>query len=100
MVGNNQNFSLNSNLNLQLSGELSPGIKILASVTDGGPIQPEGNTQKLQDFDQVFIQVFNDNWKIITGDFLDKKQRKSFLKYNKRGQGIYYQTHKKRKTVH
>lgn len=87
--GNNQNVSLNSTLNLELSGDIAPNLKILASVTDKNiPMQPEGNTSKLQEFDQVFIQIYNDKFKLIAGDFWINKPQGYFLTYKKRGQGV------------
>ena len=87
--GNNQDLGINSNLNLELSGDLSPNLKLLAAVSDANlPIQPDGNTNKLQEFDQVFIQVYNDKFKLIAGDFWISKPQGYFLNYKKRGQGL------------
>lgn len=86
--GNNQDLTVNSNLNLQISGKLTEKIDVLAAVTDQNiPIQPDGNTQQLQQFDQVYIQLSDPNSKMIVGDYQLSRPKSYFMNYYKRAQG-------------
>lgn len=89
--GNSQNLSLNSSLNLELDGDLSNNLKIKASISDNNiPIQADGNTNKLQEFDQMFIQIYNNQMKLIAGDFWLYKPTGYFMTYKKRAQGLTF----------
>jgi len=90
--GNNQDVVTNSNLNLQLSGKLSDKVNILAAITDDNiPIQPDGNTQQIQDFDRIFIKLFNENHELTLGDYeIENSPQSHFLKFRKKVQGAQY----------
>lgn len=56
--GSNRDVTPESGLRLQLQGEVADSVFVRALLTDENtPIQPEGTTQRLQDFDRVFLEV-------------------------------------------
>ncbi len=86
--GNTQSVFVNSALNLQMEGRLSDKINILAVISDQNiPFQPEGNTQQLQEFDKVFIQLQHDKGNLTAGDIVLQQKPSHFLKYYKNVQG-------------
>jgi hypothetical protein len=87
-VGNNRDLSLQSGFRLQLNGKLSSDIDITAALTDENtPIQPEGNTQKLQELDKVFVELRSANFIATLGDIDVNFSGSSFFNFNKKLQG-------------
>ena len=87
-IGNNQDAVVNSNLNLQLAGKIGDNMNLLAAISDENiPVQPDGSSQQIQDFDKVFIQLFNEKFKLIAGDFEISKPKGYYMNVNKKVQG-------------
>ncbi len=92
-VGNNQDPVLNSELDLQINGKITNDLYLEAKISDESrPIQPDGNTAKIQDFNHIFMRVYNKKTQLIAGDFINEQPNSYFLKYQKQLQGIQYIT--------
>ena len=88
-VGNNQNTVLNSNLDLQITGKISDKVSLRASLQDSNiPLQDGGYSQKLDQFDNIFVELFSDEWNIRAGDVFLENRKTQFLSFNKKVQGI------------
>ncbi|MFB3057860.1 MAG: hypothetical protein ACE1ZQ_11970, partial [Ignavibacteriaceae bacterium] len=88
-VGTTKDFSLNSGLRLQISGKLSDDIEIVAALTDENtPIQPEGNTERLEELDKVFIQIKHPNAVGTFGDYQLAKRVGEFGVISRKLQGL------------
>ncbi|WP_336965422.1 hypothetical protein [Chryseobacterium contaminans] len=92
--GNNQGQSVQSSMDLQISGRLSKDVTILASISDHNlPIQADGYTQTLEEFDKIYMQLNIKDKSILRAGHLDLVESKNyFAKYQRRSMGIQFQT--------
>ncbi|PHK97533.1 hypothetical protein CGL56_15660 [Neolewinella marina] len=91
--GNRQDLVLNSAFNLQLNGELGNGIEVAAAITDENlPVQPEGTTQQLREFDRIFIQLRKDRSQLTAGDYELRNPDGYFMRYYKKLEGATFTT--------
>jgi hypothetical protein len=87
-LGTDQGMRLQSGLRLQVSGRVAPNVEVVASLTDQNtPIQPEGNTQTLQEIDKVFVNVKAPGLSATLGDFVFAAPSSQFADYSRKLQG-------------
>ena len=88
-LGSNQNSGLNSNFDLQISGKLSKDVGLRASISDNNvALQNGGFTQRLNEFDRVFIEMYAKNWKVRAGDVDLQNDDTKFLRFTKKVSGL------------
>lgn len=92
--GNNQGSSVQSTMDLQISGKLSEDVSILASISDHNlPIQADGYTQTLQEFDKIFLQLNIKKRSILRAGHLDlDDDRTYFGRFQRRSMGMQFLT--------
>ncbi len=93
VIGNNQNAVTQSELDLQISGQISPNVSLRASIQDANvPTQDNGFSQRLDEFDQIFIELQGPNWGIRAGDIDLVEDQSFFARFTKRVQGLKVDT--------
>ncbi len=87
--GNNQNAVTNASLDLEISGKLSENTYLRAKIFDTNiPIQQNGYSQNLTDFDRIFIEMYSKNWLVKAGDIALENTESLFMPINKQISGL------------
>ena len=90
--GNNQNLSVNSSMNLTFQGDLGNDFMVEGAISDKAiPLQPEGTTRQLNEFDRIFIKVKRNDFSIQAGDIdLQSSSTNQLLTFSRNVQGLAY----------
>ena len=89
IAGNRQDATIESGLRLQLEGEVVDGVNLKAVLSDENtPILPEGTTQRINEFDKVFIELSGRSGAVQLGDFELNLDATSFGRFNRKLQGV------------
>ncbi len=87
--GNNQNAVTNATLDMTISGKLSNDITLRAHIFDTNiPLQQNGYSQNITDFDRVFMEIAGKKWALQGGDIVLKNTESTFLNFSKQVAGV------------
>ena len=92
--GNNQGSAVQSTMDMKIEGKLSKNVSISANIFDNNlPIQADGYTQTLEDFDRIYIQLNINNKDTLNAGHLDLTDTSTYFgKFQRRSLGLQYKT--------
>ncbi|NIM19544.1 MAG: hypothetical protein GTO51_04090 [Candidatus Latescibacteria bacterium] len=87
--GSNRGASLDQTLKATIEGNLTQSIKVKALLSDNNlPIQPEGNTEELEQLDKVYVEISSDRGKATLGDFTFANSISKYSTFSRELKGI------------
>lgn len=88
LTGSNRDASMTQSLRVQITGKASDNVDVVAILSDrSSPIQPDGNTKRLQELDNVLIEVRTPNVTTTMGDYSVSLQKSNLAAYDRRLKG-------------
>jgi len=88
-TGSNRGSTLDQSLEATVEGRLTPTIKVRALLSDNNlPIQPEGNTEELEYFDKVFVEMEGPNARAAVGDIAIDNRLSTFSPVTRQLRGL------------
>ena len=88
-VGSGEDVALEQTLRLTLEGRLSDSTRVEAVLRDDDlPFQPEGNTERLEELDKVFLRVSGPAGRAQVGDFVFDARGRELTPFGRDFQGI------------
>jgi hypothetical protein len=88
-TGTNRGSTLDQSLEATVEGQLTPTLKVKAILSDNNlPVQPEGNTEELEYFDRVFVEMEGPNGRATVGDLTLDNHVSSFSPLTRQLRGL------------
>lgn len=101
VFGSARDATMDSGLRFNASGSITEDLHVRASLTDRStPIQPDGTTRVLREFDQVYIHLSHTLGELHMGDVDLELKDSEFALLRRRMQGVTMHTDMDRSGVH
>jgi hypothetical protein len=87
-LGSERDLSLEQSLRVNISGQVSPDVEVMALLSDqSSPLQPEGDTQTLEEIDKVLVEIRGRRASATLGDYEISHLEGEFGRYERKLQG-------------
>ncbi|GBD00648.1 hypothetical protein HRbin18_00360 [bacterium HR18] len=94
VTGNRQDVTIASALQLALRGEVTDGLTLEALLSDADvPLSPEGTTQRLRAFDQIYVRLQNQHGQLQLGDYQLQLGETTLMAVRRKLQGAMLEVH-------
>ncbi|HMB67812.1 MAG TPA: hypothetical protein VKU85_00825, partial [bacterium] len=87
-AGSNRDASVEQSLRVSVTGKIGDDVRLTALLSDQNiPLQPEGNTQRLEELDEVLIRLDGPRGSATLGDFVASRRGTAFGDFERRLSG-------------
>jgi hypothetical protein len=87
-LGSERDLSLEQSLRVNISGQVTPDVEVVALLSDqSSPLQPEGDTQTLEEIDKVLVEIRGKGAAATLGDYEISNREGEFGRFERKLQG-------------